>query len=389
MEQGIREVLRGVRPLDGVLAGALTALGVLLMVFNVLDTPAESAAAVAEGSMVHVTSSHSWWMVPVFVVATVAVLWWRRGVTEVATVAAVAMGVHVLLFDWVTRCGAALPLVLVLGYLAGLAERGRRRWAAAAVLSVLSALVLVRDATTGIEPLVIVLPLLAVLLVVGGAVRQRTVMADELRRKGAELAALRDERAALVVADDRQRLTEQLDGLLQARLGRLATVADGARDLDPVRARAALVEIEADGRQMLEEMREVVGRLRGDAALAPLPATAHLDALLARRAGPGSHLTVTGDPTGLPASVELSVYRIVEHLVEALRERESGVEVTVLLDGPALEICVEGRAARGAAVRAALARARERARVVGGTLEVTTVRGRALAVAAVPVPDRV
>lgn len=391
MVQGIRRALREVRPVDGALAGALTALGVLLMVLNVRQTPADVTAAIAEGSMVHPLSTRTWLLVPVFALAPAAVLWWRRGALEATTAAAVVMATHDLVFGWVTRCGAGLPLALVLAFLVGLRESGRRLWLGATATAVLTGLVLVRDATTGLEPLVLALPLLAVVLGVGRAVRHRTSLADELRARTAELEALRDERAALVVADDRTRLSEQLDAMVQARLARLAAAAESGASLPPEEARALFARIEADGRDTLEEMRRVVGLLRGaDADLAPVPAMAHLDAFLARRAGAGSRLVVTGDPSGLPPSTELSVYRIVEHLVGALSERpDAPVDVTVRVEGASIEVRVAGRAARGSAVRTALARARERARVAGGSVELSVERGRALAVAALPVPDRV
>ncbi|MBM6399810.1 hypothetical protein [Phycicoccus sonneratiae] len=391
MVQGIRRALRGVRPVDGALAGALAALGVVLMVFNVRQTTADVTAAIADGTMVHPLSTRTWLLVPTFALAPAVVLWWRRGALEVAVAAAVVMAVHDLLFGWVTRCGAGLPLALVLAFLVGLRESGRRLWLGAAATGVLTTLVLVRDATTGLEPLVLALPLLGVVLGLGRAVRHRTVLADELRARTAELEALRDERAALGVADDRTRLSEQLDAMIQARLARLAAAAESGASLPPEEARALFARIESDGRDTLEEMRRVVGLLRGaDADLAPVPAMAHLDAFLARRAGAGSRLVVSGDPSGLPPSTELSVYRIVEHLVGALSERpDAPVDVTVRLDGASLEVRVAGRAARGSAVRTALARARERARVAGGSVELSVERGHALAVAALPVPDRV
>lgn len=391
MVQGIRRVLDGVRPVDGALAGALAALGALLMVLNVTQSPADVTAAIAEGSMVHPLSSRSWLLVPVFALASVPVLLWRRGALEATVAAAVVMAAHDALFGWVTRCGAGLPLVFLLAFLLGLREEGRRLLAGGVAGGVLAALVLVRDATTGLDPLLLVLPLLVVVLLVGRAVRHRVALADELRARTAEVEALREQRAALVVADDRSRLSEQLDAMLQARLARLAAAAETGPSLSPDQARALFARIEADGRATLEEMRHVVGRLRGTGdELAPVPVLAQLEALLVHRAAAGSRLTVTGDPTGLPPSTELAVYRIVEHLVGAVGEHpDARVEVTVRVEGASLEVRVAGRAARGASARAALARARERARVAGGSVELTVERGRARAVAALPVPDRV
>ena len=87
------------------------------MVENVLISDAHVTAAIADGTMVHEMTSHSWAMVPVFALATVPVLWWRRSVVAVTGIALVVMVLHDLLFGWVTRCGAGLPLAFVLAYL--------------------------------------------------------------------------------------------------------------------------------------------------------------------------------------------------------------------------------------------------------------------------------
>ena len=103
-------VFRGIKAGDWILAGILTALGVLLMVFDVQETGAQVARAIADGSMVHVENSRSLWMIPVFAAAAISVLWWRRSLLAVTGVAIVVMALHDVLFGWVTRCGAGLPL---------------------------------------------------------------------------------------------------------------------------------------------------------------------------------------------------------------------------------------------------------------------------------------
>jgi hypothetical protein len=134
-------------------------------------------------------------------------------------------------------------------------------------------------------------------------------------------------------------------------------------------------------------MREIVGLLRGgDVALAPTPTVAHLDALLARHQAANSRLTVTGNARSLPATVELSAYRIIEHLVTVLADQaDSPIAVTVRFEDGALEIRVTGPVSKGADVKQAIARARERARLLGGSLEVKVARGQAGAVALLPV----
>lgn len=386
MSEGFSGVFRGVRPIDWILAGALTALGTWLMVDNVLLPDDKVAAAIAHGTMVHQTTSHSWLMVPVFALATVPVVWWRRSVIAVTGIALTVMVVHDLSFGWVTRCGAGLPLAFVLAFLGAVGYERKRAGMTLGLTTLLTAAVLVVDATTGAEPLVLAVPIVLIVSGVGRAVRHRAALSSELKARTVELQRLRDERAALEVASDRARLAQQLDGLLQERLGQLATAAESGNDLDPVGAKALLESIESQSRRTLDGMREIVGVLRGgDVALAPAPTVAHLDALLARHTGADARLTVTGDPRSLPATVELSAYRIVEHLVNVLADRpDSRIEVGVRFKDDALEIRVNGPVDRAADVKAAVARAKERAKFLGGSVEVKVGRGQANAVAQLP-----
>lgn len=99
--------------------------------------------------------------------------------------------------------------------------------------------------------------------------------------------------------------------------------------------------------------------------------SAELDELLQRRLGELA-------PTG----VELSAYRIVEHLLAALADAPD-VDVRVHFTDDALQLSVSGPARRGA--KAAIDRARERAQLHNGTLQASTRGGRADAVACLPV----
>jgi signal transduction histidine kinase len=365
--------MRGVRAVDGVLAGVLTALGVVLMIFNVAGDNAEGLA--------HPIESHSPWMIPLFAAATIPVLWWRRSVLAVTGIALAVMTLHDLIFGWVTRCGAGLPLAFVLVFLGALAYDRTKAWLVCGLGVVLCVVVLAVDSSAGLGALVLAVPVVLIVFGVGRAARHRGFLNRQLQDRDEELRQLRDERAALVVADDRARLSRQLDGLLQDRLEQLTRAAESAHGLEPARARVLLETIESDSRRTMDDMREIVGLLRGgEVDLSPAPTVAHLDALLARQPK-GSRLTVTGDPRTLPATVELSAYRIVEYLIGAL----GGLEVTVRFENDALEIRVKGSVGRGADVRAAVARARERARLLGGSVDVKVTRGQALVGARLPV----
>jgi signal transduction histidine kinase len=297
------------------------------------------------------------------------------------------MALHDGLFGWVTRCGAGLPLALVLAFLGALTYDRAKAWLAAGLSALLAFAVVAVDATTGPGVIGLVLPVILIVFGIGRAARHRAVLRAELKVRDAELRQLRDERAALMITDDRAQLSGQLDGLLQERLAQLTTAAESADGLDPEQAKALLETIETDSRRTLDDMREIIGLLRGgDAALAPAPTVAHLEALLAQRQPEHARLTVAGEPRSLPATVELSAYRIVEHLIAALADQpDAPIAVALRFDETALEIRVTGPVSKSAEVKEVIARAKERARLLGGTLDVKISRGRAGAVAQLPV----
>ena len=376
------QLLRGVRRVDAVLTALLCVLGLMLMVLNIVSVNRSPGV-----------DWLAWLMLPVFWAATVPVLWWRRSVVGALLVACVAMAVHVVAFGTLVRCGAGLPLAFVLAFLSGLVDGPRRRLVALALSGVLCALVLVRDAAAGIGLLPVTLALCAGLFGLARVFAHRAALGRDLEQHNADLRRLRDERSALEVNLDRLQLSARLETLLDQRLRQLQTAAEsGVVAGDAEATRALLVTLEDDSRQTLDDMREIVGLLRGgEVALAPVPSVAHLDALLARHLRAGSRLQVSGDPRILPASVELSAYRIVEHLVTAFADHASGsgggagVGVQVTFTDAALEIRVSGPATRGADLRAAVGRARERALLHAGSLNVRTVRGQSQVVALLPV----
>ena len=369
------ELVRGIRPVDVVLAGVLSGLGILLMLENIVDD--DPAIRV---------DSHSWLLVPVFLAATLPVLWWRRGPVPVLVVACVAMGLHVVAFGALVRCGAGLPLAFAVAFRSGTIEDRRRRTTALGLSVLLCALVLVRDTAAGIGMLPVCVLLSTGLFGIGRVLAHRSRMTVELQQHNLALQRLRDERAALEVEDDRLRLSARLEGLLEVRLEQLAAAASGGLAHDGPGARDVLCGLEHDSRRTLDDMREIVGLLRGgEVTLAPAPSVAHLDGLLARDLPAGSRLDVSGDPRLLPPSVELSAYRIVEHLLSAFsRTADRPVHVTLGFEPGALAIEVTGPAGRGPKVRAATDRARERARLHGGSLAVRTGRGHARVVAQLP-----
>jgi hypothetical protein len=356
--------------LDIAIAVALSALGLLLMYGNATDAEVDA----------------SWLAMPFFLAVTIPVLWRRAAPLQALAAVAIGLAVHIALFGFVVRCGVVFPVVGVLVFSA--AARLARRdalWALAGGLAVITEMAVWDE--TGFGVVGLLWPLTFVAYGLGRVAHSRSRMASELKDRTEELRAARDERARLEVATDRTRLSGELDVLLARRLGELTRLADAgpATTHDSAVATATLAQIELASRATLEEMREIVGVLRDDEApTSPAPTLTSLQALVLRDKGDAARLTVEGNPRVLPAGVELSAYRIVEHLLSALDD-SPGVEVGVRFGEEALEIRVAGHAGRRAEVGAALSRARERAQLHRGTLDARTRGGRAEAIALLPV----
>src|SRR4029077_18704798 len=85
------------------------------------------------------------------------------------------------------------------------------------------------------------------------------------------------------------------------------------------------------------EMRRMVGVLRRPEeapALAPQPSLDHLGRLVeqAREAGPPVELRVEGEPTQLPAGVDLTAYRLVQEALTNVVKHAQATRAEVLVN---------------------------------------------------------
>jgi len=172
--------------------------------------------------------------------------------------------------------------------------------------------------------------LLALILAwtVGVTVRTRRAYVASLEARAELLEREREENARLAVALERGRIAREMHDVVAHNVSVVVVQAAAAERLiesDPERARQAMRDVAATGRQALAEMRQLLGVLRDDAVsddLGPQPGVAELRALAAtvEDAGLQVELSVQGDERPLPASAALSVYRIVqEALTNSLR----------------------------------------------------------------------
>ncbi len=335
-----------------------------------------------------VTSNHGSALAAIAVLAmTAPVAWERRAPLGAAAVVAVGAVVNELLVGPMVRCGPGLPAVLAIAFFAGTRLDIRRLGLAAALCAGAVATQAVYDPNLGPSFMVAGLPAVAAAVAAGRLVRSRGQAAAALRARNAELREQREQTARLAVAADRARVAGDLSDFLRDRIAVMAAATAAGRDLitvDPVGAQQALAAVETSGRQTLSQMREVVGNLRA-AEQGPQPVLAELGTLLETATTADARLKVTGSPRQLPAGLELSAYRIVEHLLEALQDAPAArIDVQVGFGPDALELAVAGPARPHANPLAAFATARERAALLGGTLHTESGAGRCTALVRLP-----
>lgn len=144
----------------------------------------------------------------------------------------------------------------------------------------------------------------------------------------------------LAASDERAHIAREMHDIVAHSLSVIITQADGARYAavaSPEVAPATLATIAETGRSSLQEMRRLLGVLRGDAAasMRPLPGLMDLDGLLLgiRAAGLPVAFEVRGEARRLlPAGAELTAYRMVqEGLTNVIKHAGPKVMATVTL----------------------------------------------------------
>jgi signal transduction histidine kinase len=225
-----------------------------------------------------------------------------------------------------------------------------------------------------------------------------------VRRRAAVLAdrnVALQRQAEQAAEAERTRIARELHDIVAHHLSVMVLQAAGAR-ASGESPEAALEKIETSGRQALAETRRLLGVLRDSGeedGLAPQPGIGDLAALAAsvREAGLPVSLVISGDHAGVPAAVDVSVYRIVqEALTNVLKHAgRARAEVTIDCAGGAVAIEVTDDGTRDSRDRVpasglGLAGMRERAAIFGGELRAGPRPEGGFAVRArLPLDDRV
>lgn len=184
--------------------------------------------------------------------------------------------------------------------------------------------------------------------ILADVVRSRAQRESDLAQANHALVRSRADAERRAVTDERLRIARELHDVVAHHVSVMGVQAGAARrvvEASPSTAVDALSDIEESSRQAVTELHRLLGFLRQDdagpesraadgAVADPAPSLAQLPSLQRQTAAAGLavSLNIVGErPASLPASVDLSAYRIVqEGLTNALKhsgEQEAEVEV--------------------------------------------------------------
>ncbi len=341
------------------------------------------------------------------VIGPLALIGARRFPGPVVAVVAVAASADLLLAD-----GVDGPPYIAFAFAIGSAiVRGARVWAWASIaLSWSGSLALA--ALFGIvwQPWRIAGITIVILFIVGLAegIRTKREHSEEAVR---EFAA----RQEAVLQAERVRIARELHDVLAHSLSQInvqASVGLHLMQKDPHKATEALSNIKESSKSALDEVRSVLGALRegsGDeqpipaAPLVPEPQLSRLPALTAPLDLQGirveliDELSADGESgmshPGVPQAVQLAMYRIVQESLTNVARHSDATRVTVTVartdgaftvrvsDNGTVQVSVKDTSGRG------LLGMRERAELLGGTLEAGALPDGGFAVVAT-IPER-
>jgi signal transduction histidine kinase len=176
--------------------------------------------------------------------------------------------------------------------------------------------------------------------VLGDRARTRQAYLVQLEERAARLEREQEDNTRRVAEAERNRIARELHDVVAHNVSVIAVQAGAARIASqehPARANETLGLIERTARSTLAELRTLLGILRradGERpSRGPQPTLAHLDALVAhaRDAGLRIEVRIDGSLEGLPATVDLSAYRIVQEALTNVIKHAPGASVHLLV----------------------------------------------------------
>lgn len=348
-----------------------------------------------------------WSIVGLTVGGLVLVTFWRR-----APWFAFATAMTLTLLSFASGTGAEAFLVVVALFRIGVTRSARVAWASFAITMLCGAIGAVilayrirfgpslwgvtiptndRDSFVDWANCYVVIGVVALIVTLigmnighrGRYVRSLVLRAEQVERE-------RDQQAEIAVARERERIAREMHDVIAHSLSVMIALADGASASTtnrPDEANRAITRVSETGRRTLDEVRRLLGNVRGEVEASfsesgPQPDASQLPALVAEfvDAGLPVRFEVTGIPTDDPG-LGLAVYRIVqESLTNVLRHSRSVRDVVVQTSWSENEVSIlieDSSAPAATAMRAGrgILGIRERTALYDGTVEAGPLNG--------------
>jgi len=236
---------------------------------------------------------------------------------------------------------------------------------------------------------------IAASVALGLVARERHAQLEALAERAAHAEFEREQRARLAVLAERARFSRETHDIVGHSLAVIIGLSDGGVrqvEANPERGRQVFELIGETSRHALADLRRTLGALRerpsdegvegvGTETLTPQPGVADIAELVerTRSAGPRVSYRTGGEPSALPHSLQLAIYRIVqESLTNSLKHAgpDTNVQVAVEADEESLRVSVSDTGSKtqrsapiAAGFRQGLTGVRERAALAGGSAE--------------------
>ena len=211
------------------------------------------------------------------------------------------------------------------------------------------------------------------------------------KQRAAQLLREQAAEARRIVTEERTRIARELHDVVAHRVSLMTVQAGAAKAVaaqDPEAALQAMGAVEQAGRQALDELRHLLGVLRPETdldGLGPQPGLTDLPRLVEQIRGAGVDVSLATDGVSaeLPARVDLFAYRIVQealtnvlkhtgpgaHTQVRLGTDRTGIVIEVLDDGHGATVMPASGLTQGSARGHGIVGMRERALLLGGTLD--------------------
>lgn len=300
------------------------------------------------GAHAHLTMHLRPILLPFYLLATIPIAFRRRWPLQTLTIICIAVSITILLGPSL----ASLPLTVLPLYSVTMAYTRRQSFIALMVVesilgtSFLISWVMGRDQGDFSSNIF----LAVATWFVADSIRTKRIYLRGLEAQAQERQRQEIDGARRAIVEERLAIARELHDVVAHSLSVIAVQSGVGRhviDTQPEEARNALLAVEVTSRSALDELRGVLGVLRGQdrstTELSPAPSLNDLDELIrrVRSAGVTVEMHIEGRHEPLSPGLELSIYRIIQEALTNVVKHANGAHTSIEIQYTNDEITIE------------------------------------------------